>query len=120
MACMWTPQSADYPSTTPVGVAANPLAEVNDFVRRHGDDNTAPEWVQQVTDETPETSFENVTITIQAPNSRLAYDRLCTALAGIEAEFTTDTYCVDGGESRCTSELWPKDTEATVSEPIEQ
>jgi hypothetical protein len=42
------------------------LAEVNDFIQRHGVDQTAPEWLQQVEAETSETSFENVIITIQA------------------------------------------------------
>jgi hypothetical protein len=45
-----------------------------------------------------------VTITIQAATSREAYDKLCTALASIDAEWTTDTFFVDGGEDRCTSD----------------
>jgi hypothetical protein len=70
----------------------NPLAEVKDFIQRHGDDKTAPEWLQQVDAEAPETSFQNVTITIQKPTSREAYDKLCTVLASIDAEWTTDTF----------------------------
>ncbi len=106
---------------TAIAQAVNPLAEVKDFIQRHGDDQTAPEWLQQLTAETSETSFENVIITIQAASPREAYDKLCTALATIEnAEFTTGTYCINGGESHCTSELWPKDTEPTVSAPTEQ
>jgi hypothetical protein len=62
---------------TAISLAVNPLAEVKDFIQRHGDDQTAPEWLQQVD---AETSFQNVTITIQAPTSREAYEKLCTAL----------------------------------------
>ena len=104
---------------TVIALAVNPLAEVNDFIRRHGDDQTAPEWLQQVDAEAPETSFQNVTITIQAPTSREAYDKLCTVLASIDAEWTTDTFFVDGGEERCTSELWPDADAVTYSQPIE-
>jgi hypothetical protein len=61
-----------------------------------------------------------VTITIQAATPGEAYEKLCTALSTIDdAEFTTDTYSVDSGESHCTSELWPKDTDAAVPQPIE-
>jgi hypothetical protein len=121
MPCTCAKKCADCPSATPSGHAANSLAEVNDFIQRHGDDQTAPEWLQQVEAETSETSFENVIITIQAANPREAYDKLCTALATIaDAEFTTDTYCINGGESHCTSELWPKDTETIVSAPAAQ
>jgi hypothetical protein len=92
---------------TAIALAVNPLAEVKDFIQRHGDDQTAPEWLQQVDAEAAETSFQNVTITIQAATPREAYEKLCTALASIDAEWTTDTFSVDGGEDRCTSELWP-------------
>jgi hypothetical protein len=47
-----------------------------------------------------------VTITIQAATPREAYEKLCTAFASIDGEWTTDTFSVDGGEDRCTSELW--------------
>ena len=104
MTCTCAKKCADCPSATPSGHAANSQAEVNDFIRRHGDDQTAPEWLQQVDAEAPETSFQNVTITIQAPTSREAYDKLCTTLASIDAEWTTDTFFVDGGEDRCTSD----------------
>jgi hypothetical protein len=103
---------------TAIALAVNPLAEVKDFIQRHGDDQTAPEWLQQVDAEAHETSFQNVTITIQAPTSREAYDRLCTVLASIEAEWTTDTFFVDGGEDRCTSELWP-DADAVTYSPAD-
>ena len=106
---------------TAIALAVNPLAEVKDFIRRHGDDQTAPEWLQQLTAETSETSFENVIITIRAATPREAYDKLCGALGAIDdAEFTTDTFCINGGESHCTSELWPKDTETIVSTPADQ
>jgi hypothetical protein len=103
---------------TAIALAVNPLAEVNDFIQRHGDDQTPPEWLQQVDTEAPETSFQNVTITIQAPTSREAYDKLCTVLASIDAEWTTDTFFVDGGEDRCTSELW-SDAEAVTHSPAD-
>ena len=90
-----------------IALVVNPLAEVKDFIQRHGDDQTAPEWLQQVGAEAPETSFQNVTITIQAAAPREAYEKLCTALASIDAEWTTDTFSVGGGEDRCTSDLWP-------------
>jgi hypothetical protein len=91
---------------TAIALAVNPLAEVKDFIQRHGDDQTAPRWLQQVDAEAAETSFQNVTITIQAATPREAYEKLCTALASIDAEWTTDTFSVDGGEDHCTSELW--------------
>jgi putative lipoic acid-binding regulatory protein len=121
MPCTCAKKCADCPSATPSGHAANSLAEVNDFIRRHGDDQTAPEWLQQLTAETSETSFENVSITIRAATPREAYDKLCGALGAIDdAEFTTDTFCINGGESHCTYELWPKDTETIVSTPTDQ
>ena len=103
---------------TAIALAVNPLAEVKDFIQRHGDDQTPPEWLQQVDAEVPETSFQNVTITIQAPTSREAYDKLGTVLASIDAEWTTDTFCVNGGEDRCTSELWP-DADAVTYSPAD-
>jgi hypothetical protein len=42
---------------TAIALAVNPLAEVKDFIRRHGDGQTAPEWLQQVDAEAAETSF---------------------------------------------------------------
>ena len=92
---------------TAIALAVNPLAEVKDFIQRHGDDQTAPRWLQQVDAEAAETSFQKVTITIQAATPREAYEKLCAALASIDAEWTTDTFSVDGSEDRCTSELWP-------------
>ena len=123
MACVCVKKCADCGTApdrnsrqeTAIAQAVNPLAEVKDFIRRHGDDQTAPEWLQQVD---AETSFQNVTITIQAPTSREAYEKLCTALASIDAEWTTDTFSVDGGEDRCTSELWP-DADAVTYSPAD-
>jgi hypothetical protein len=91
---------------TEIALVVNPLAEVKDFIQRHGDDQTAPRGLQQVDAEAAETSFQNVTITIQTVTPREAYEKLCTVLASIDAEWTTDTFSVDGGEDRCTSELW--------------
>jgi hypothetical protein len=104
--CGTAPDSNSRPKTA-LSLAVNPLAEVKDFIQRHGDDLTAPEWLQQVDAEAVETSFQNVTITIQAATPRKAYEKLCAALASIDAEWTTDTFSVDGSEDRCTSELWP-------------
>jgi hypothetical protein len=42
-----------------------------------------------------ETTFNNVTITITAIDSKEAYGRLCSALAALGAEFTTDTFSTD-------------------------
>jgi hypothetical protein len=98
---------------TEISLAVSPLAEVKDFIQRHGDDHTAPQWLQQVDAEAAETSFQNVTIAIQAATPREAYEKLCTALASIDAEWTTDTFSVDGSEDRCTSELWPDADVAT-------
>jgi putative lipoic acid-binding regulatory protein len=92
---------------TAICLVVSPLAEVKDFIQRHGDDQTAPRWLQQVDAEAAETSFQKVTITIQAATPREAYEKLCAALASIDAEWTTDTFSVDGSEDRCTSELWP-------------
>ena len=103
---------------TAIALAVNPLAEVKDFIRRHGDDQTAPRWLQQVDAKAAETSFQNVTITIQAATPREAYEKLCTALASIDAEWTTDTFSVDRGEDSCTSELWP-DADAVTNPPAD-
>jgi hypothetical protein len=103
---------------TAIALAVNPLAEVKDFIRRHGDGQTAPEWLQQVDAEAAETSFQNVTIAIQAATPREAYEKLCTALASIDAEWTTDTFSVDRGEDSCTSELWP-DADAVTNPPAD-
>ena len=103
---------------TATALVGNPLAEVKDFIQRHGDDQTAPRWLQQVDAEAAETSFQKVTITIQAATPREAYEKLCTALASIDAEWTTDTLSVDGGEDHCTSELWP-DADAVTNPPAD-
>ena len=116
--CCGTASDSNSRQETALSLAVNPLAEVKDFIQRHGDDQTAPEWLQQIDAEAPETSFQNVTITIQALTSREAYDKLCTALASIDAEWTTDTFCVNGGEDRCTSELWP-DADAVTYSPAD-
>ena len=105
--CCGTASDSNSRQETALSLAVNPLAEVKDFIQRHGDDQTAPEWLQQVDAEAAETSFQNVTIAIQAATPREAYEKLCTALASIDAEWTTDTFSVDGSEDRCTSELWP-------------
>jgi hypothetical protein len=69
-----------------------------------------------VPSELPETSFENVTITIQSVTPREAYDKLCAALGTIDGvDWTTDTYCIDGGESNSTSELWPLQNETAAT-----
>jgi len=126
MACVCVKKCADC-GTAPdrnsrqeasIALVVNPLVEVKDFIQRHGDDQTAPEWLQQVDAEAAETSFQNVTITIQAATPHEAYEKLCTALASIDAEFTTDTFCVGGGEDRCTSELWP-DADAVTNPPAD-
>jgi transposase-like protein len=103
---------------TAIALVVNPLAEVKDFIQRHGDDQTAPRWLQQVDAEAAETSFQNVTITIQTATPREAYEKLCTVLASIDAEWTTDRFSVDGGEDRCTSELWP-DADAVTDSPAD-
>jgi hypothetical protein len=122
MACVCVKKCADC-GTAPdrnsrqeasIALVVNPLAEVKDFIQRHGDDQTAPRWLQQVDAEAAETSFQKVTITIQAATPREAYEKLCAALASVDAEWTTDTFSVDGGEDRCTSELWP-DTDAVTN-----
>ncbi len=126
MACVCVKKCADC-GTAPdrnsrqeasIVLAVNPLAEVKDFIQRHGDDQTAPRWLQQVDAEAAETSFQNVTITIQAATPREAYEKLCTALASIDAEWTTDTFSIDGGEDRCTSELW-QDAVAVTNPPAD-
>ena len=86
--CGSVPDTNSRQETAISALAVNPLAEVNDFIQRHGDDKTAPEWLQQVDAEAPETSFQNVTITIQGPTSREAYDRLCTVLASQSGDST--------------------------------
>ena len=103
---------------TAIALALNPLAEVKDFIQRHGDDQTAPEWLQQVDAEVPETSFQNVTITIQAATPGEAYEKLCTVLASIDAEWTTDTFSIDDCVDRYTSELWP-DADAVTYSPAD-
>ena len=126
MACVCVKKCADC-GTAPdrnsrqeasIALVVNPLAEVKDFIQRHGDDQTAPRWLQQVDAEAAETSFQKVTITIQTATPREAYEKLCTALASIDAEWTTDTFSVDGSEDRCTSELWP-DADAVTNPEAE-
>jgi hypothetical protein len=47
---------------------------------------------------------------------REAYDKLCAALGKIDGiDWTTDTYCIDGGESHSTSELWPRELETAAT-----
>jgi hypothetical protein len=41
-----------------IALVVNPLAEVKDFIQRHGDDQTAPEWLQQVDAEAAETNSQ--------------------------------------------------------------
>ncbi len=61
----------------------------------------------------PEYRFDNVTITIEAPTGRHAYERLCAALCTEDAlEFHTDTFCIpincdDDGPVMSTSRLFP-------------
>lgn len=58
-------------------------------------------------------TFHNVMISLEADSARQAYDDLCELLdaynvkheSGIEWE--TDTYSVDDGAPRETTELWP-------------
>lgn len=55
-----------------------------------------------------ETTFQNVLITISAPTSHEAYEKLCAALASIDAEYVTDTYCTDhNDEEESTSKIFP-------------
>lgn len=58
-----------------------------------------------------DTTFHNVTITIQATSSRKAYDELCDALHTVGAdriEWTTDTYSTETEQAeRPTSDLFP-------------
>jgi len=60
----------------------------------------------------PITIFSNIEVSIGC-EPRRAYSLLCAALAGIEkqecAEFVTDTFAVNGGIDRDTSELWDDD-----------
>ena len=60
-------------------------------------------------------TFYNVTISLEAPTPRQAYDDFCAHLdlydrehGGGVIEWETDTYSQDGGEERSTEELWPK------------
>ncbi len=54
-------------------------------------------------------TFNNVRITISAPEALRAYADLCNGLSGIGAEWDTDTYSQEGvvGE-RSTVELFPE------------
>ena len=60
-------------------------------------------------------TFLNVTITMEAPSAKRAYDDFCDLLheydqarGGGVIEWETDEYSVDGGDQRDTSELWPE------------
>ncbi len=55
------------------------------------------------------TTFHNVTISINADNSKKAYAKLCDVLQTIDAEWTTDTYTdtdTASEEARETTELF--------------
>ncbi len=55
------------------------------------------------------TTFQNVTISVNADSSKEAYSKLCDALQSIGAEWTSDTYTnTDDAseESKETSELF--------------
>lgn len=61
-------------------------------------------------------SFYNVTIHIQAESPERAYDLLCELLQSYDdahgtgsIDWETDTYAIDGGDSRDTNELFPQD-----------
>jgi hypothetical protein len=60
-------------------------------------------------------TFHNVAISIDAKSARDAYDELCGLLdrydrahGGGALEWETDTYSIDDGDPRNTSELWPE------------
>ena len=59
-----------------------------------------------------ETTFLNVTLTIEAKNPKLAYKKLCDGLVkGLPSvEWTTDTYFTSDAamDTRSTVELFPK------------
>lgn len=55
------------------------------------------------------TTFINVRISVDAPDPKTAYTRLCNALASIEAEWDTDMYCVYDPETNKETEF--SDTE---------
>jgi len=55
--------------------------------------------------------FQNVRIGIRAKNGKEAYTKLCNALAGIHADFSTDTFTRTDKEDekpQPTSKLFPK------------
>lgn len=58
-----------------------------------------------------ETTFHNVTITIEAETPRAAYDKLCALLHddNYTVEYTTDVFTTDADphHERSTTELWP-------------
>lgn len=56
-----------------------------------------------------ETTFLNLTVTVEAASPADAYAQLCTALATIECNWQTDAYTTDGtpDEQRSTEELFP-------------
>lgn len=46
-----------------------------------------------------EVTFQNVTVTLEAPDAKVAYDKLCHALATLDqCEWTTDTYSISESE----------------------
>lgn len=62
-----------------------------------------------------ETTFHNVTITIEAKDAKEAYAKLCEMFYFLnrkgELEYTTDTYTTDTGhheDERSIQELWPR------------
>jgi len=56
-----------------------------------------------------ETTFQNVLITIRASTSHEAYEKLCNALASIDAEYVTDTFSTDDNdEEESTSKIFPE------------
>ena len=55
-----------------------------------------------------DTTFHNVLITISASTSHEAYEKLCAALASIDAEYVTDTFSTDANdEEESTSKIFP-------------
>ena len=59
--------------------------------------------------EQPVFTFQNVTISIPAPDAKTAYTKLCDGLAAIGGDWTTETYSQEGVEDeRPTSELFPE------------
>jgi len=59
-----------------------------------------------------ETTFNNVTITIEAPTAKAAYEKLCNLLAASnDVEWATDTYVTSTrAKAQSTERLWSKAT----------